>query len=768
MGASAYVGRVGALAVALGVGVAVATGYGVSAADPSGAGSPSPGNNSAESASPEKDSNPAASTAGQELVSPTGSPSSTGTHTGSSAGTGTSASGSASATSSTSTGTESGDAGTGGVVSTGGAQLSTKTGAGTPALPVATLPQSSVQTSPAGADLPAATLPATRPSSGPKETPPAGGTSTGLLTTSGKSTLESAHTASTPASSPKLDSKTTLQVSAPTLKSVSSDTLADFAPSALTRSALPQLAAAAPMTATTQSVALLAPSAITPVSTAPTVGLPGIVTTVLSALGLAPQAANGPAAPAQPTALWGLLAWARREFEQGLSNLFKSPTAANPVVATQPANLTLSTAASGTPDALAMTAATPAALAAAAAASPGFPTPGAQLSASTSFVNWVTGNYPVNNTLDRFGISGTDVGVIWDNGIPDNPNTPVNEHQVLIAFGDTFGNHAVPGEEWRSNTLFRSSDAFLADGLSVANGQFLGTGPESTNVFAGSPLDRTQWLQFGRTFSKNLLANPNLGSAVTLIPTSAISVPTPGTKYGATQYMSFMAVQQWGSPGQWTTSYSALASSVDNGESWQVAPQTVRYNQWNTGNQNFQQSAMVRPGDGFVYVYGTPNGRQGSAYVARVPEASVLDLTKYDYWSGGTQGFFGFGATPAGWYKNQPAQATAIMPPAGACPGAGAGNTVGEMSVQYNSYLKKFVAVYTDQNNSVVMRTASQPQGTWSDAKVLLTQQPGGIYAPMLHPWSPSTLGTGTDLYWNLSLSSEYNVMLMKTDLSKV
>jgi hypothetical protein len=47
-------------------------------------------------------------------------------------------------------------------------------------------------------------------------------------------------------------------------------------------------------------------------------------------------------------------------------------------------------------------------------------------------------------------------------------------------------------------------------------------------------------------------------------------------------------------------------------------------------------------------------------------------------------------------------------------------------------------------------------------------QQNGGIYAPMMHPWSRSTTGSGTDLYWNLSLSSDYNVMLMRTDLSKV
>jgi hypothetical protein len=47
----------------------------------------------------------------------------------------------------------------------------------------------------------------------------------------------------------------------------------------------------------------------------------------------------------------------------------------------------------------------------------------------------------------------------------------------------------------------------------------------------------------------------------------------------------------------------------------------------------------------------------------------------------------------------------------------------------------------------------ASPQGTWSSAKVLMRQQNGGIYAPMMHPWS---------------LSSDYNVMLMRTDLSKV
>ena len=92
-----------------------------------------------------------------------------------------------------------------------------------------------------------------------------------------------------------------------------------------------------------------------------------------------------------------------------------------------------------------------------------------------------------------------------------------------------------------------------------------------------------------------------------------------------------------------------------------------------------------------------------------------------------------------------PAAATPLFgqPTAGACGAVNRGNEVGEMSVQYNQQLKKYVALHGDQNNNIVMRTSDRPEGGWSAGKVLMTQQNGGIYAPMMHPWSPSTQGTG-------------------------
>ena len=89
-----------------------------------------------------------------------------------------------------------------------------------------------------------------------------------------------------------------------------------------------------------------------------------------------------------------------------------------------------------------------------------------------------------NNTLRRFGISGADLGIIWDNGDPYND-------QVLIAFGDTFGNCRVRGQQWRRNTMFRSQDRTLSHGINVPYGIFF-------DKYSGSPVDLTPEMSCAR------------------------------------------------------------------------------------------------------------------------------------------------------------------------------------------------------------------------------------------------------------------------------
>ncbi|WP_370500032.1 DUF4185 domain-containing protein [Mycolicibacterium sp. jd] len=472
-----------------------------------------------------------------------------------------------------------------------------------------------------------------------------------------------------------------------------------------------------------------------------------VVNVVTSMLDWARQKADAkPGDAPQPPFLWALLSFARRE----LDNLFAARSTTNAPRTT-----------SVTPTSLALTDdATTAALI------PSYsPWLNPQVSPSTRFVSWVTGKYvyldddTLANTLARFSVYGTDVGVMWDNGMVDDPSTPdINEHQILIAVGDTFGAKGMTGRHIY-NTLFRSSDTDLSDGMTIPDGEWF-----NGNMFGGAPLD-------GPTQARPIINRPSwLPNSVTLIPTAGVSLPTEVTEdtpFGTIQYVSFMSVSNWGSSGRWTTNYSAIAYSTDNGENFKVAPESVRYNSIFSGNRNFQQSAFVKGDDGYVYVYGTPNGRQGAAYVARVNNENILDVSEYEYYKAASTGWFG--SSEARWVKGNPSSASAVIgKTGGACGSTKPGYTVSEMSVQYNEYLQKYIVLYGDQFNNIVMRTSDTPEGAWSDATVLMGQQSGGIYAPMLHPWSPSTQGTGSDLYWNLSLWSDYNVMLMKTDLTKL
>nr|WP_029113250.1 DUF4185 domain-containing protein [Mycobacterium sp. URHB0044] len=707
MGAASYVGRVGRLAVALGVGTAIATSHGVAVADDA-----PPANSSTESVqstgtAPTADAQP-------EPTAPTASeptePGATTTST-------------TTSTKTTTSNTTTSTLPSGVVVS---AQTTTgTTGATSTAETADPAPTETATPEPTATPKPTPTNDA-KPSPEPK---PQRSTSTPNRPTDEPSTP--------PATA------TTQARAAATTASRPADTVAAHTVSALS------LATASAVNRTVDSPAVTV-TAPTHAPANPLQTVADVVTGVVSSVigwALGPLAGAAPTTPAQPPLAWTMLAFVRREFDDLVASLGGSPASNVALAATQ------------TTTSLALAAAP---LALSAINVPAFPTPGAQLSPSTQFVQWVTGDYQTGNpliadTLTRFGIAGTDVGVMWDNGMQDDPSTPYNEHQILMAFGDTFSGDNMTGA-WRFNVLLRSADTVLSDGMTIPNGEWF-----NGNMFGGTPLGNP-------TFARQIIHPDGLPAGITLIPTAGISLPTPGTRFGVTQYVNFMSVTNWGAPGSWTTNYSAIAYSVDNGENWTVAPTSVRYNQPWTGNQNFQQGAFVRPGDGYVYNYGTPNGRQGAAYVSRVLEKDILDVSKYEYYSKGTTGgWFGWGATAAGWHKNNPAAATPVFgQDQGACGVANPGNQVSEMSVQFNKQLNKYVVLYGDQFNNIVMRTSDSPQGKWSTAKVLLPQQPGGIYAPMMHPWSSSTMGTGNDLYWNLSLWSEYNVMLMKTDLTKV
>jgi hypothetical protein len=476
-----------------------------------------------------------------------------------------------------------------------------------------------------------------------------------------------------------------------------------------------------------------------------------VVLNLLSSLGIGALASGAPSAPVwSPFAMALLALGSRREFTEPV-------TAQTKTVGTSP---------------VAALTAPEMSTAAVAPTYPGTTRTPVAVSGNTEFIEFVTGAGNLNNTISRFGIGGTDLGIMWDNGIEDDPLTAVDEHQILIAFGDTFSSaNPVRTGVWRFNTLFRSSDDVLNNGLYVPNGT-------PYDIFSGSPMEKPNW-------SDPILPSPGqpvhppyaIGKEVTIIPTAGVSVPYDNA-YGARQYMSFMSVRSWDSPGRWTTNYSGIAYSDDNGQTWRIAPTSIRTAAagratvaYVAGNEKFQQMAFVKPPEGspeaeqgWVYAYGTPAGRGGTIYLSRVQETQIADTTKYEYWDG------------TKWVANKPSAAQPILP----------GKTTSffgffkkttyptasEMSVQYNPYLDKYVMLYGDSNNNIVMRTADSPQGTWSEPTVLVTaQKVPSLYAPYIHPWSGTeNLPESEDhyLYWNLSTYNDYQVRLMRTDLTKI
>lgn len=739
MGAAAYVGRVGALAVAIGVGVAVSTGYGVASADNT------PGPDPSGTPSIAADSQPGPTT--KSLTDD----SSVGTVTSPQLSASKSTASKSTATNSTKSAKPGGaDLGRairrfvekGVTMSTGGALHSARTTENVPAArpPVDEPDENQTPANPddtvlaGGSDDVAAPTP-----------PPASVRSSAVPT---KSSSRFDVTAARPQLRTAAPAAQARVVEAVAEKvSTGKDAAQGVVETVLKRAADPVIptisAAQAPVSAArTGLVEMAAPAA--GAATAAPLTVTGLLSGVLAAIGLGAVAPSSPIAPAGSPVALALLAWgSRREAEKAVSGLDESATTGATTLAS------------------ARVAAVPAAV---------VTTP------VTTRIGWVTGENSINRTISRFGIAGTDVGVMWDNGITgDNPATTiVEQREVLIAFGDTFSQPGMTGV-WRMNTLFRSPDRVLSDGLYVPDGIVHDPG-----AYSGSPMTNPN-------FAREIIGNYRygIGPEVTMIPTAGISVAGAGVNGATRQYVNFMAVKSWDTPGRWTTNYSAIAYSDDNGQNWTVVPQssvraaaagrsTVPFV---AGNQNFQQGAYVKPpagsadaAAGWVYSYGTPAGRGGTVYVSRVNEKDILDQTKYQYWNGSS------------WVANKPSAATPILPGTTKTSFFGLIKkttypSVSEMSVQYNPYLKKYVMLYADQNNNVVMRTSATPQGTWSAPTTLATStQYPGLYAPMIHPWSGTGQllkadGTPEDpqyLYWNLSQWNEYNVALMRTDLSRV
>ena len=311
----------------------------------------------------------------------------------------------------------------------------------------------------------------------------------------------------------------------------------------------------------------------------------------------------------------------------------------------------------------------------------------------------LSGPGSVNNTDTRWNVYGADLGHMF-----------VANGQMYVTFGDTFGGPAafpffsVAHSGYRRNTM-ASVDPTVAPPIHGLD-------------FAG------------------MISGPS-GAAKELIsanPGEAGVIPTYGVSVGNRMFLYYMSVQQWTSPGHWTLNYSGIAYSDDQGQSWTRDPAAT----W-PGTSNFGQVSLVHQG-GYVYVFGIPGGRYGSLRLARVPDGQVLDTPAYQYWNGSS------------WTTGNPGAAVDVAP-----------SPVGELSVQWSSYYRKWLMTYlVDPTGKIVLRMSDSLTGPWSAPQVVVTStQFPQLYAPYITPlWND-----GPDIYFTMSVYDHYQVYLMHTSL---
>ena len=84
----------------------------------------------------------------------------------------------------------------------------------------------------------------------------------------------------------------------------------------------------------------------------------------------------------------------------------------------------------------------------------------------------------------------------------------------------------------------------------------------------------------------------------------------------------------------------------------------------------------------------------------------------------------------------------------------------------WSPYLNKYMML--DGDNGIRIRTADRPEGPWSAPTYLVEKGAVVLYGPMIQPRSPAVVGSSPELFFNASRWSDYNVMLIRADLSRI
>ncbi len=248
----------------------------------------------------------------------------------------------------------------------------------------------------------------------------------------------------------------------------------------------------------------------------------------------------------------------------------------------------------------------------------------------------------------------------------------------------------------------------------------------------------------------------------------AFEVPTEGVSVGNRMYVYHTT----DSSAAATMGRSVLAVSDDDGLTFKYL--------YDVSRQYFINVSIVQQGDRLM-TFGSGVYRQSNVYLAAQPATEINTRGSLRYYTGLDKA-----GQPQWSGREQDARALFDQP------------CVGEFSVSYNRFIDKWIMLYNcarSQARGILVRTADQPWGPWSDAQVLFDPWADNGYCHFMHtipsfrqcdavndagqentwggeygPYQFEDLATGTrtttTIYFTLSTWNPYTVVLMKATLA--
>lgn len=334
----------------------------------------------------------------------------------------------------------------------------------------------------------------------------------------------------------------------------------------------------------------------------------------------------------------------------------------------------------------------------------------------TEEIRRLTGEFTLENDTSLAGnVTGTDLGHMFD-----------LDGKLYMVFGDTYGRGTryaggPQGDhrDWRSNVM-----AVIPEWRHDGNAGLVG--PKF-------PRQGFSGLNWSFIADRALHAKELLPGAKQQDGTGEVTkIPTNGIAVGGRIFLHYMSIHDWRIP---VTNYSALGYSDDQGQTWNYSARI-----W-PSNSNFAQVAFTRHED-HVYLFGIPAGRKGGVKLARVPSDRdrMLDQSAYEYFHADN-----------GWVPANESGALEIIP-----------GPVGELSVMYNHFLRRWIALYvSERDHGIWLRDAPILTGPWSAPKPVWPEE--GAYGAYIHPYLIEN--DGEYIYFTMSRWGPYQVYMMRARL---